>query len=254
MKRRARCYLVRLDDACPTWKRPVWSMLEEALDRFGVKPLVAVVPDCKDKDLCCGVRDDGFWERIRSYQDKGYAIGLHGYQHVFHTDKAGLVPYNRRSEFAGLPLDVQKDKVRRGFAILREQGIAPSLWVAPAHSFDRNTLRAVEQETDIRMISDGIALFPFSDDGFFWIPQQLWRFKEVSYGIWTICLHPNNMTQIDCQRFIDDIAKFKDRITSVDEIKSSLVWGTRKKSFVDRVFQELFLSNRRFKLRFFPHK
>lgn len=254
LKRGERYYLIRLDDACLTWKRSVWNMLEEVFDRFGIKPLVSVIPECKDKDLCYGMTDDGFWDRIRRYQDKGYAIALHGYQHVFHTDKAGLVPYNRRSEFAGLSFEVQKVKIRNGYAILREHGINPRCWVAPAHSFDRNTLRALKEETDIRIISDGIALFPFSGGGFLWIPQQLWRFKEVACGIWTICLHPNNMSQSDCQRFIDDIVKFKDRITSVDEIRSSTRWAKRKKSFVDCVFQELFLLNRWFKLRFFPHK
>ena len=48
---------------------------------------------------------DDFWARVRGWQARGWAIGLHGYQHRYVTHDGGLVPLNQRSEFAGTVKD-----------------------------------------------------------------------------------------------------------------------------------------------------
>lgn len=36
------------------------------------------------------------------------------------------------------------------------------------------------------------SLYPYRDArGIMWVPQQLWRFRKMLFGIWTICLHVN---------------------------------------------------------------
>lgn len=79
--------------------------------------------------------------------------------------------------------------------IFLSNDITPKVWVAPAHSFDKNKLIALKEESNIRIISDGISKFPFTKIGFFWIHVQLWKFKEKHTGLWTICLHPNSITE-----------------------------------------------------------
>ena len=110
------------------------------------------------------------------------------------------------SEFVGLPLEEQKRRIRDGVRILKGRDITPLAWVAPAHGMDKNTLEALRIESDIRLISDSFARRPVSRWGFTWIPQQLWRPRPMPGGLWTVCLHPNEMTQSDIAQlslFID---------------------------------------------------
>jgi len=37
-------YLVRLDDACPYLDKKKWQRMEDILDKYGVKPLVGIIP------------------------------------------------------------------------------------------------------------------------------------------------------------------------------------------------------------------
>ena len=41
-------YIMRLDDACPRHDRERWQRMEELLTAYGVKPLVGIIPACKD--------------------------------------------------------------------------------------------------------------------------------------------------------------------------------------------------------------
>ena len=41
-------YIMRLDDACPKRDVEKWDRIEDLLDKFNVRPLVGIIPDCKD--------------------------------------------------------------------------------------------------------------------------------------------------------------------------------------------------------------
>lgn len=214
-------YIIRLDDACPTMDKQKWDKMQDILDKYGIKPIVAIVPDNKDLELIIDKYDKDFWHKAQQWQGSGWHIALHGYDHVYTTKKSGLVPMNNNSEFAGISLEEQINKIKKGMQIFKEKGIKTNIWVAPSHTFDENTLRALRSETDIEMISDGIAYYPYTEKGFFWIPQQLWGFEEKKYGIWTICLHPNTMKNEDFKQmdiflqknknyFINDMGRLVD--------------------------------------------
>ncbi|NUO09658.1 MAG: DUF2334 domain-containing protein [Candidatus Brocadia sp.] len=243
-------YLIRLDDACPTDKREIWDKLEDAFDRFGIRPIVAVIPECADPSLHLTNYDKKFWSRIKRYRDKGYAIAMHGYKHVYVTKGAGLVPLNAYSEFTGLSLDEQRLKIKAGYQKMLSYGINPTIWIAPGHSFDSTTVVALRLETEIRIISDGLALFPFEEEGFLWIPQQLWWLKKMLFGIWTVCLHPNMMTEESCAHFLTDLELFCSKITTVDEILKKKEYLHRKKTFIDIVFEKIFFMQRNLKMMF----
>ncbi len=74
---------------------------------------------------------------------------------------------HNRSEFAGLALEEQREKVRKGVAVFQEHGIVPRVFFAPGHTFDRNTLKALALESDIRVICDTIAKDVYYQDGFY---------------------------------------------------------------------------------------
>ncbi|MEO5809383.1 MAG: DUF2334 domain-containing protein [Sphingomicrobium sp.] len=214
-------YIMRMDDACPTIDSARWARFEALFDELGIKPIVAVVPDNQDSDLEFGDSDPDFWDRARAWQAKGWTIGLHGFRHIlppFHGKQ--YLPFHPRSEFAGFSLDDQADKIRSGWAALRDHGLTPTMWVAPAHSFDRVTLEAVERETPIRMVSDGIARNQFFADGFYWLPQQLWSLTPKRSGLWTVCLHPNSMADDDFARFAAQLrGPYRGNVIAVDAVE-----------------------------------
>jgi len=190
-------YLFRLDDACPWLNLPQWQRLEILFDRFAVKPLVALIPDCQDPDLRTYPVYEHFWFWVRTWEQKGWALGLHGYQHLLAPNRGGLVPLNTYGEFPNLPAEIQHTKIQHAWALIRQHGFEPPWWVAPAHGTDDSTLSALKAQTPIRLISDGLTRTPYRYRDFLWIPQQLWRPRSMPAGLWTLCLHPNEMSSQD---------------------------------------------------------
>jgi predicted deacetylase len=231
-------YLIRLDDACATMNRHKWDLVEAMLDEHSIKPIVAVVPDNQDPELMFDARDAKFWDKVRGWVAKGWTVAMHGYRHVMHsTDAKLLVPFYNRSEFAGLSLADQAAKIKAGWQLFLAQGVVPQVWVAPAHSFDRLTLGAVQTETSIRVVSDGIAWNPYEDCGFHWIPQQLWRLTERRWGLWTVCLHPNQMTAESIAAFGKTIGtQFGGQISEFKDIRLR----DCRKSLAERLYHEYF--------------
>ncbi len=200
-------YLVRLDDACPTMDAERWAAVETVLRERGVSPIAAIVPANADPNLVRGPADEGFWERARSWAASGWVMALHGWSHALRPSGRGLVPVNAYSEFAGLGEEEQRRRIREGVAALAAQGLAPAVWVAPAHGFDSGTLRALREESPIRIVSDGFMRRAVLRGDFVWLPQQLWRPRKMGGGLWTICLHPNTLLEPALEklaRFIDE--------------------------------------------------
>jgi len=186
-------YLLRLDDACPTMDLGKWRAVEQVLMLRGIRPIVAIVPANEDAALVRGAADPSFWQRARTWARAGWVIGLHGYSHTLRPSRAGLVPVQDRSEFVDLPLDEQRRRIREGVKTLEANGLPAEAWVAPAHGFDMMTVQALRVESEIRLISDGFARRAYRREGFVWLPQQLWRPRAMKSGLWTTCLHPNEM-------------------------------------------------------------
>ena len=189
-------YIYRMDDITPAMNwREFWRCLD-LFRRYGVRPLLGIVPDNRDPNLCVDRDEPSFWSIIRQLITEGRVeISQHGFQHLYVSKKHGLL--GRRyafpcdSEFVGLPYEVQLDKIENGLRILNDEGIHTEVWMAPSHSFDRTTLRAL-RAAGFEALSDGIGLYPFRSEGITFVPQQLWAPKDFAFGVWTICLHINN--------------------------------------------------------------
>ena len=150
-------YLIRLDDASDHMNTERWDRIERMLDENGVKPLVGIIPVNRDPMLLEFAEDPGFWEKARHWQEKGWRIALHGFEHLYTSNCAGINPVHDRSEFAGHPLEKQRQMIRDGVRILKERGLEPTAFFAPSHTFDKNTLEALRLESGIRTISDTVA-------------------------------------------------------------------------------------------------
>src|SRR5437016_3724820 len=108
---RNKFFVLRFDDICPTMRWDVWSEIEACLVNFGVKPILAIVPDNRDPVLQVDPRVEDFWARARHWQELGWTIALHGYQHLYVARDGGLVTLRKKSEFASLPATEQEEKL-----------------------------------------------------------------------------------------------------------------------------------------------
>ena len=120
-------YLLRFDDLCSTMCWSVWNEIESILDQFEVKPIVAVIPDNRDPELDIEPPNPEFWERVRRWQTKGWAVALHGYQHLYCGSDSGLLRLNPRTEFAGDSEAVQRQKLVAALAICSANGVKPTV-------------------------------------------------------------------------------------------------------------------------------
>lgn len=211
----------------------VWSRIEIVLDRFDIRPILAVVPDNHDQNLMVASVEPNFWGKVRQWQEKGYGIALHGYQHEYVNNNAGIMGLTRKSEFAGLPYAAQLEKLEKAIAIFNKHKIRPDAWIAPSHSFDRATLMALDK-VGLRTISDGLWPFPFTDkNGLFWVPQQLWGFRDKPSGVWTVCLHHNNWEEERISKFESDIALYANRITNLSAVHAH--FANRRQTMKDKL-------------------
>jgi peptidoglycan/xylan/chitin deacetylase (PgdA/CDA1 family) len=204
----------------------VWSEIEGALLERGLKPLLAVVPDNQDQVLKVDPPVEDFWDRVRAWQERGWTIALHGYQHRYVTHHPGIVTVKKQSEFAGVPASEQEEKLRRGLQIFNHHGIRSQLWIAPSNSFDTATVSLLPR-FGISMICDGYFRFPFAcRRNMFWIPQQLFGFRPAPAGVWTVCYHHNHWTGADLRKFREDLDLYGPDISCLDEISQE--WAGRR--------------------------
>jgi len=210
-------YLVRFDDICPTMNWATWDRIEAVLQELAIRPIVAIVPDNQDPNLDAAPARSDFWERVRGWQKAGWFVALHGYRHQYETKDAGLMGINPFSEFAGLPYETQRLKLVNALAIMRRHGVEPDGWVAPGHSFDATTVRVL-LELGIEVISDGFYRRPVRYLGATWIPQQIWRFRPIPFGVWTVCVHGNTLSEAALDALKSDLVRYAPRITSVQAV------------------------------------
>lgn len=235
-------YLIRLDDACPTMHRHNWDRMEAILERYKISPMVGIIPHNEDEKQQIDSEDPDFWNKVIDWENKGWAIALHGYDHCYISSNPGINPLWNRSEFAGVPLEQQKEKIKKGVAIFRSHGINPKYFFAPSHTFDNNTLEALRQCSDIRIISDTIATKPYKSKGFIFLPQLGGSCKEMIIpGIWTFCFHPSVMTDKDFSNLENFLSSHQDMFISFDVIKYESIKG---KNILSRLLSWVYFSQR----------
>lgn len=147
-------YIMRLDDASQHMDLNKWLKMEILLDKYNIKPIYGIIPVNKDPELLKYEKVEDFWELMNRWKEKKWVPAMHGYTHVFETSEGGINPVNNRSEYAGVSLLRQREKIRKGYSVLKDNGIIPKIFLLPAHTFDANTLEALKKESNIRIISE----------------------------------------------------------------------------------------------------
>ena len=213
--------LIRFDDICPTMNHEQFERALKILNKYNIKPLLGVIPDCNDKDLFIDNPNKNFWKYMKDLESIGYTLAMHGYKHEFDINIRGKVNCGYHSEFAGHSYSVQFEKISKGKEILREHDINTNIFFAPAHSYDDNTLRALA-ENGFKYISDGRSNKPFLIHDIISIPCRAAGVPHIGrYGYYTCVFHAHEWVRPDkaygfeqlvdvCEAFHDDIVDFKE--------------------------------------------
>lgn len=211
-------YLLRFDDICPMMDWTLWPRIEAGLLQANARPILAVIPDNRDRRLFRGSPVSNFWDKVREWSSWGWTIGMHGYRHELRPGPRGLAGRLPRTEFAGLTFHDQKEKIERSLMIFERERVVPAVWVAPANSFDDITIAAL-RSVGMSVISDGMTLLPYEDDrGLLWIPQQMGRPWRAPWGVWTFALHHNTWEPDGASSFLRRLTRLKDRLSDVETI------------------------------------
>lgn len=188
---------IRLDDITPDMHWENFWKLDAVFEKYGIFPLLGVVPDNCDETLKVSAINVDFWMVLKRLQEKGYAIAQHGYQHVYETENSGLLGLNPFSEFAGLPFEKQNEKIKNGKKILAEHEIVTDIFMAPGHTYDKNTLKAL-QFHKFQYVTDGYGGSPYKRESLKFIPCSK-SGPEMTDKIDTICIHLNYMSADEIQ-------------------------------------------------------
>ena len=233
-------YYIRLDDACEKRNIEKWDRIEVLFDKYGIKPLIGVIPHCEDPMMDEYETDIDFWDRVHTWIEKGWVMALHGYSHKYTTTEGGLNPVNKLSEFAGVPLEIQKEKIKKGVEVFRAHDMEPQVFFSPAHTFDMNTLEALRSESSIQIISDTVADKPYCKWGFTFIPQQSGQVRRLPFNTITFCYHPNEMNDNDFDVLEKFLSSYKD---SFKPFPTEPVH--RKYSIIDKMLSFMYFVRRR---------
>lgn len=202
---------IRMDDITPDMDWAKFDRFKAILDKHGIKPIIGVVPENKDEKLKKEAPRDNFWEYVRMLQQQGWVVAMHGYNHIYTTKEPGMFPIGDKSEFAGVIYQRQDDMIREGKRILKSHGIITDFFMAPSHSYDKNTLKALKKNGFSR-ITDGFGEKPYDMDGIVFYPIAVSKsetLKSKKDGCVTFVYHTNTMSEKDFENFEKIFSKAK---------------------------------------------
>ena len=209
-------YLIRFDDVVPAMAWSRFAAFEKVAADLSLPFLIGVVPECRDPKLSVEPEHHNFWDWVRARKHAGWMIAQHGYQHLYETDARGLLGIGRKSEFAGLSYDAQVQKLAAGKEIMQREGVWSGVFMAPSHSFDEITVQAL-RDLEFTALTDGFGFYTYDIHGLMAVPQLVARPLGFGFGVETICLHVNTMSEEAIGRMIDFIRAHRKQIISFDE-------------------------------------
>lgn len=187
---------IRMDDITPDMDWKSFDAFRKVLDAHGICPLIGVVPCNQDENLKREAVRADFYDKLKEWESRGWVIAQHGCYHKYTTKKGGCFPLNHFSEYAGVAYARQKEMIAKGRAVLEEKGFYPKVFMAPGHTFDKSTLKALK-ECGFSYVTDGFGNRPYLRQELTFLPisarkNDCFRKKE---GYTTLTVHTNGMTQ-----------------------------------------------------------
>ena len=212
---------VRLDDITPDMDWEKFRRLEKMLDENQIAPLLGIVPDNRDDKLKRNPAMPDFDVQIKKWKTKDWVFAMHGWKHIYTTKKGGMFPLNNFSEFAGVSKEKQREMIFDGKEKLKKMGVVTDIFMAPAHSFDKNTL-ALLKEAGFQYITDGFGSMPYEWRGLTFLPIAFQKSKDIKKkeGYTTLVFHTNTMNEQDFLNFEKTLQEHKHDFISYKEYLS----------------------------------
>ena len=189
-------YLMRFDDinANMDWER--FFILKKILEKYNIKSVLGVVPKCEDLSLKMYPSNSNYYtnSKYQDVQTDGDCIAQHGYKHKYDSNLRGNYGSANKSEFAGHSFDTQFEKLNKGKLILKNHSLWEPVFMAPGHSFDSNTLKALKK-LNFKIVLDGFSLFPFKKSQLTFAPQISSKpLPKFLPGLSQLCVHINTIS------------------------------------------------------------
>lgn len=210
--------LIRIDDVAENMNWLLMNKCENLFDKYNIKPLLGVIPCNEDKELYAYEKNVDFWDKIRSWQKKGWEISMHGFSHVYdrETNKKDYFNYGGRSEFCGHDYSTQFFRIKNGLKKFKNESIKIRSFFAPNHTYDVNTFAALK-EAGVKNIIDGYGLIPYTKYGLNFIPQLFYKEIMLPFGIQSTQIHLNYWSEDNFNYFENFINKNKNKIINFEK-------------------------------------
>lgn len=221
---------IRMDDITPDMDWKSFLRFQDILKKYDIKPLLGIVPLNEDENLKKEPAREDFWKRMKAYEEEGYCLALHGWHHKYETKKGGIFPLNHFSEFAGLPEKEQRKRILEGKEILASHGIKTDIFMAPAHTFDKVTLKVLK-ELGFSYVTDGYGNAPYKREGMIFLPisfYQKWCLTDKP-GVSTMVIHINDTTEKRFQEYEELFKEHHDKFISYSDF---LAMEAKKRGFM----------------------
>lgn len=209
---------VRMDDITPDMNWENFNFFLGLFEEAGIAPLLGIVPDNRDESLHKDEPREDFYEVMKDLKNKGFSFAMHGCYHIYTTRRGGLFPLNKFSEFAGISYEKQKDMLLHGKEKLKSNGVETDIFMAPAHSYDKNTLKALK-ELGFAKITDGFGNCPYTYAGinFYPISFRLGSSLKKKSGVTTMVIHANTVTEVHKAEYKKIFKEHGDKMISYSE-------------------------------------
>ena len=219
--------LIRIDDIAENMNWKLMQQCEKLFNKYDIKPLLGVIPQNKDKEFDKYEKKENFWSQVRDWQDNGWEISMHGFNHVYdnETNKKDFFGYGGRSEFFGHTFEHQNNKIQQGLRIFKNEGVNIRSFFAPNHTYDLNTFKALKAN-GLTNIVDGYGLLPYKEFDINFIPQLFYNEIMLPFGIQSTQVHLNYMSEKKFNKFEYFIEKNKKNIitfdTAIEKVNNNL--------------------------------
>ena len=239
--------IIRVDDVHPSMNIDNFYYFINLMERENYVALLGVIPDCKDESLLVDKYRYDFFDKIKKLVSFGWSVCQHGYNHVYSelNVKTNLRGYDS-SEFAGLDVLSQQKKLTNGLKILNAYGIHTKIFMAPGHTFDNNTLKALKL-SGFNTITDGFGIFPYKKHGIVHVPQLISKAHGFAFGIYTTCIHLDNMSFNEIKLLVDSFKNYE--IVSIEDVNYNSILSITNTlfNFPSRVFLKYYRFLKSFK-------
>ncbi len=234
-------FILRFDDICETmaWNR--FYLIKDLLLSLNIKPILGVIPINKDPKLQIFKPRDRkyFFSTIKNLQKNNqWSIAQHGTYHTYHKISNDLLEINSKSEFSELSYKQQLNLIKIGKTELLKYDIKSNIFMAPSHSFDEKTLEALKF-IGFKYITDGFGFYPMKKYELTFVPQLFSSFNNIGFGIYTVCIHLNTLSDKNFENLINNIKNKRNSIISFDEaikytnqtsLMDNIIWNFLKKT------------------------